>query len=463
MNIKNIGILIPNGWGIKAFLLNDFLEFLSSNANVFIFSTLSGKENFKNFFKRKNVFFEELKINEHKFFQRLFSDFLIYSQYFRKPTHLNQTYYKLYPAKGLKNKIIKNIKINLAKYFGKYISIDFQKFLEKNIFSYNNEIKRLKEIYSKNEISLIFSTLPLIHFFEHPALFAAKELNLKTSCMITSWDNFASKGRLPVKFDHYFCWSDLMKKELMEFYPFIQESQISVTGPPQFDYYFKKEFLLSKDEFFKKIGANLNKKLILWAAASQNQFPTEEQVIESFFKKMKNGAIKKESQLVLRAHPIGGLIRFKKLLENNKEIIPMETNSEDPKFLLKWVPTKEDIIDLVNILYYSDVIINHCSTMTLDACAFDNPVINISYDIEKNSKLEKYLKNCYKYDHYTCVLDFQAVKIANSEDELIEEINEYLEKAETDSEGRKKLLDLQIKYKDGKNSVRIAEKLLELV
>lgn len=459
--MKKIAILAPNGWGIKNFLLNDFLEVLFSKSKVYVFTPLAKNEKFLEFFKDLNVKFEKLNIKIFSNFKRHFFDFLIYSQYFRKPTYLNQSYLKLYPI-SKKAAFLKNLKVFFAKYFGKYISIDFQRFLEKFFLGFDEEVKRIKEIYKREKIDLVFSTIPLISYFEHPYLFAAKELKIKTACIITSWDNLASKGRLPIKFDHYFVWNNLMKKELMEWYPFIKEEQVTVSGAPQFDYYFKKEFILEKSEFYKKIGAKLENSIILWAAASQNQYPNEVFIFENFYNALKKQAWVKNVQIVLRAHPIGGLERFKGIIEKYKDVIGMETNKDDPKYLFNWKPSLEDVIYLVNILNYSSIVINHCSTMTLDACAFDKPVINLAYDLEKDSPLEKYVVNCYKYDHYTCVLDYNAVKIVYSQEELLDAVKEYLENPKKDQEGRLNLLNLQISNKKGNSSQIIAEKLLEI-
>lgn len=459
--MKKIAILAPNGWGIKNFLLNDFLKVLSSKSKVYIFTPLAEEKNFKEIFHNSNINFEKINLNIFSSFKRHFFDFLTYSQYFRKPTYINQSYLKLY-VRSKKADLLKNLKIFLAKCLGKNISIDLQRFLEKFILGFKKEVKRIKEIFLREKIDLVFSTVPLISYFEHPSLFAAKELKIKTACIITSWDNFASKGRLPIKFDHYFVWSNLMKKELMEWYPFVKDEQITVSGAPQFDYYFKNDFKMKKEDFFKKIGVDLNKKIILWAAASENQYPNEDKIIENFYIEFKKRDIFKGAQLVLRAHPIGGLLRFKNFLEKYPEITKMETNSEDPKKLFKWLPSKNDILDLVNILLYSDVVINHCSTMTLDACAFDKPVINLAYDLEKGSPLEKYVINCYQYDHYTCVLDFNAVKMAYSQEELLDAIKEYLENPKKDQEGRLNLLNLQISNNRGNSSKIIAEKILEI-
>jgi hypothetical protein len=47
-----------------------------------------------------------------------------------------------------------------------------------------------------------------------PPVLAAKSLGIPTATFIFSWDNLTSKGRISAPFDHYLVWSDLMKREL---------------------------------------------------------------------------------------------------------------------------------------------------------------------------------------------------------------------------------------------------------
>ena len=48
---------------------------------------------------------------------------------------------------------------------------------------------------------------------------AARDLGIPTATLIFSWDNLTSKGRIVAPFDHYLVWSELMRSELLRFYP----------------------------------------------------------------------------------------------------------------------------------------------------------------------------------------------------------------------------------------------------
>jgi hypothetical protein len=110
---------------------------------------------------------------------------------------------------------------------------------------------------------------------------AAKENRVPTSAFIFSWDNLTSKGRIPVLFDHYLVWSELMKREMLHFYPQTSPDSIHISGTPQFETYFYDDFGYSKAEFYAKIGMDsaFNGKLILYSCGDKSTSPNDDYYI----------------------------------------------------------------------------------------------------------------------------------------------------------------------------------------
>ena len=84
-------------------------------------------------------------------------------------------------------------------------------------------------------------------------LTAAQDLGIPTSTFIFSWDNLP-KATMVVETDHYFVWSEYMRDELQRYYPSIAESQIHVTGTPQFEPQYDHSLSQSREDFFKEFG-----------------------------------------------------------------------------------------------------------------------------------------------------------------------------------------------------------------
>ena len=80
-------------------------------------------------------------------------------------------------------------------------------------------------------------------------LTAANELGITTGTFIFSWDNLP-KATMVVEPDFYFVWSENMKQELLNYYPFIDAKNVFITGSPQFEPHFNPELRISREQFF---------------------------------------------------------------------------------------------------------------------------------------------------------------------------------------------------------------------
>ncbi len=238
---------------------------------------------------------------------------------------------------------------------------------------------------------------------------------------------------------------------------------ITVVGPPQFDFYRRPGLIKDRAQFMRSIGGDPSRKLILWSGVSWNQMPNEPAVLELLCQAIREGRVYGHPQVLVRPHPIGGGARFGEVRKRYPEILFTETNSTDVRYLIDWMPLREDVVLLVNSLAHADLNINHCSTMTLDSCAFDRPVVNLAFDLESGSEMEKRVRDCYSYDHYRSVLELGAARVAYSLDELIAHVNTYLENPALDRAGRAKLLKFQCGEVDGKAAERAAQCLLGLL
>jgi hypothetical protein len=339
---------------------------------------------------------------------------------------------------------------------------DRQEAIERAFLGLGAESRRIQAALTAWKPDLVFSTLPLIAHYERPTLWAARRLGIPTVGGITSWDNLHSKGRRPIPFDHYLVWSEWMRGHLLEIHPDIAPEAVSVIGAPQFDLYFRADMRKSREAFLKSIGGDAGRRLILWSGASTNQFPNEPAVIEHFCTAAREGKLLGNPQILVRPHPIGGGARYAELRRRFPEVLFTETNASDPVYCLGWLPLQEDAAVLVNSVLHCDVNINHCSTMTLDCCTQDRPVVNIAFDLEPGSEMEHYLRNCYRYEHYRPVLDLGAVRLANTLEELLGAVNSYLEDPSLDREGREALVRLHCGAADGQAASRAAGTLMGL-
>src|SRR5262249_41822062 len=85
---------------------------------------------------------------------------------------------------------------------------------------------------------------------------AAKQLGIPTAAFIFSWDNLTSQGRIIPDYDYYLVWNEALRDQLLSIYPYVRYGRVFVTGTPQFDFHFRSEFSLTREEFCTKTGAD---------------------------------------------------------------------------------------------------------------------------------------------------------------------------------------------------------------
>lgn len=457
-----IVVLAAQGRCVRDWFLSNFLPALTTQAEVIVFSPQA--ELLRQHLNQPRVSFERMEAKPLGTIQRNSAMAIEFAHFYRQQTYIHKSILSrsLY-GWPRKSRLRVNVLKGAARYLLRRFSTDSLELLERMSLGLMAESKRIEGVFRRLQIDLVFSTLPLIAHYERPALWAAQRLGIPTVCVITSWDNLFSKGRLPVHFSHHMVWSERMKEDLCAHYPDIKPTAITVIGAAQFDFYRHRELLKDRVEFLCSIGGDPSRKLILWSGSSVNQMPNEPAVAELFCEAIRSERVHGSPQILIRPHPIGGGANFAQLRKRYPEVLFTETNSTDTQFLIRWLPLLEDSILLVNSVAHCDVNINHCSTMTLDSCVLNRPVVNIAFDLVSGSEMEEYVRNCYLYDHYRSVLDLGAVRMAYSLDELITQVNAYLENPELDKEGRARLLKLQCGGVDGKAVERAAECLLGLV
>ena len=242
-------------------------------------------------------------------------------------------------------------------------------------------------------------------------LLAAQELGIPSATFIFSWDNLP-KATMVVETDYYFVWSDLMKKELLFYYPYIKEEQIFVTGTPQFESHFDTNKLLSKKVFFKQNDLDLDKKYICYSGDDVTTCPDDPKYLEDVAKAIRE-LNKKEHSLgiVFRRCPVDFSNRYDEVLENYKEVItPIAPLWK--KIGNGWntvLPTQNDIDVQMNTIAHTELVVNLGSSMVFDYIAHNKPCAFVNYDVVSKKLSDWSVKKIYNYVHFRSMPDNNAV------------------------------------------------------
>ena len=460
--MKILGIVITDGVGFRNFMLSNFMQEISQQFDaVVIYSGLP-----KSAYQTKlpsNIEIKELEVfTESKltWFFRKWKE-VAHLQKFKAFYGMNDNLVSGYP----KNNSLRSLLVKGIYFFTRFIhsddSISITEKMQFLTFSKHSVTQSYKKLLKEDQPTHVFFTHQRPPFLA-PFLVAAKKLKIPTSTFIFSWDNLASKGRMLGTFDHFLVWSDLMKAELLYFYPRVKKENVKVVGTPQFEPYVMPNYETTKEDFYKKFGLDDSKKVICYSCADVSIGKNDPVVIAAIANAIRSKDIESEVQLLVRTSPAEDDARFKAI----REVFP-EIKWNVPKWTLtrenhaeSWsqrVPSEEDIKDLRALLEYVDLNVNMCSTMSLDFMLFNKPVINTVFGKETNGLYND--QRFLNYDHYKKVVESGAVTIAKNERELIVQMNEALANPTKRTAQRKAMIDLQISKSLLGTSKRIAETL----
>ncbi|MGH9800372.1 MAG: hypothetical protein ACRD82_08415, partial [Blastocatellia bacterium] len=171
-------------------------------------------------------------------------------------------------------------------------------------------------------------TRPSVVFCSHqrppevlPAILAARSLGIPTATFIFSWDNLTSKGRIAAPFDHFLVWSELMRGELLRYYPDVTPDRVHVVGTPQFDPYAASELHWSREEFFARVGADLSRPLICYSGGDTGTAPEDHLHVRILMEMIRNGTVKGDPQIILRPAPVDDGARYDEVRRDYPELI----------------------------------------------------------------------------------------------------------------------------------------------
>lgn len=288
-------------------------------------------------------------------------------------------------------------------------------------------------------------------------------------CIVLSWDNTSGFGMAGYEPDHVITWTDIMKRELVEFHD-IDEKKISVGGIAHFDHYYNKNTILTKEALCEELDLDTEKKIIFYATKSPKRFPWGPEFAKDVAEAIESGKIASDSQLLIRIHPLhyrrqNGRYIFKDILDQYADLeakyncirlnIPRVV-SEKMDFNL---PHSEQTL-VAGILKNSDVMINMFSTMVIEACIFDTPSINVCIREKCRADYRKSRQDImidYHQTHNRRVVDTQGVKTVFTMDELLNAINLYLKNPLMDTENRKIVVENEAGPYKGNAGEKIAE------
>lgn len=269
-------------------------------------------------------------------------------------------------------------------------------------------------LYRDLRPSLVFNGSHVHSAIAIQAVQAAQWLGIPTAAFIFSWDNLTSQGRIIPSYDYYLVWNEDLKRQLTTIYPEVHPERVFVTGTPQFDFHFRPESYASREEFCSQIGADPERPIVFYSTGMANHMRGEPAVVEQIADMLPSMPGRAAPQLVVRVYPKDRSGRFGPLKQRRPDIL-----FPAAQWIDNWLtPTEDDTRLLTNMLRHADVGINVASTISLELCMFDKPVVNVGYDPPNGEAVEVPFARYYEFDHYRPIVESGAVSVAWSPEEM---------------------------------------------
>jgi len=454
---KKILFVVENGFVSRSLLRSDFLNCLKENfKQVVVLVPLQKLVYYRERYQRDNVIFDEIKETKDGWLKQKFYTLLKFS----------------IPSREARFKLMKNIfkedgfQFNIWFFYFPPVFIShvlshfkfWRGFLRKIYSTFSLDPKCL-DILQKHRPDVVFAnyTGVFVKNFNLKLLKAAKKKGILTIGNIVSWDQLYSKVFITHHTDFLNVHNEIIKKEAVRMGDFKRE-KIVITGIPHFDFYFKKELAMPREQFFESIGGDAQKKLVFYAADLAAQKVNDAHFVAFF------DAFTRERgdvQVYFRPHPKalfdGKLISQ---YQDNRHLIFEQATG---KMLGRFFELAEkDNQLLFNLIFHCNVVVCFTSTILIEGCLLDRPVVSVYYNGRVPLQYYYRLQTHRNKEHLEQVLSRGCSRVCLNDGQLREALNDYLENPALDSQPRKLVAQEQAFLLNGKAAYTLAQEITEI-
>lgn len=459
----HIVLVIPRGEAVRNFLYSDTLKVLSKNARVTLLSVLHDEQ----FCNRFGPLVDAIIPLNHRPEHRIVANFrhLLHEAHFRWLwSKVAQNVWEIRTDKA--NTFRKRLRWLLFRSGARLLAnrpllkilTDFERYLTWQLRPDNEFV----ELFRQLQPDLVFNGSHIHGQAAELPVKIAHRLGIPTAGFIFSWDNLTSRSRIFVPYDYYFVWHESMKRQLLDIYPNIKPDNVFVTGTPQFDFHFKPEFHLSREELAAELGIDPRRPFIFYTTGIAKHFPEEHRHVQFIANLLQEADFDPRPQLVVRTYVKGTSPEMKALAAQDLANVVFPKVKWDAEW---YMPMYEDLAIYTSCLRHAALGINAASTVSLELMMFDKPVMNIGFDPPGSNIPKAYRwKRHIDFDHYRSVANSGAVMVAYSQDDIRSMIARGLAQAtNTERAARSDFLCRTFgETLDGQAGNRIAQRLLSL-
>ncbi len=290
--------------------------------------------------------------------------------------------------------------------------------------------------------------------------------------VIVGWDNTSSYNIPGADVQWAACWSEIQKEEMVKGSDW-DPQRVAVCGIPSYDGYIRKQWLIPREEYFKRHGLDPNRKLISYASSFVHYAPNLPN-IETLAKLVASDSLAEPAQLLIRLHPSHFQDKPKIFAEERARVFELEKKYPHVRVVQPVALGGslgyyggEDMDEKASMMAYSDVMATVYSTMVVEAAVHDTPIVAAVIDSPNGwgvpNKFSLSLKEIGDWPTHQRFRRARAGRVARDENELREALNLYLKDKSADAAQRRKFIEDEITRADGLAGRRAAEFILRVL
>jgi hypothetical protein len=280
---------------------------------------------------------------------------------------------------------------------------------------------------------------------------------------ILSFDNLTTRSWIPITFDLYLLWNSDNVAQLRRGYPQTTEREVRIVGSPQFDFYWKPDYLWHEDEWRHRLGLPSNRPVLLFAGGYFKCAPHEPQFLGQIDDAIEANEIVEKPIILFRCHPVDPLERWQAVLQRAKHVVVDNPWQLGGKILGHTNIGTEDICKLASTLYHCNVHVNVASTMTVDGAIFDKYQVGPAYDDSLTRKYDRAALECYYQEHFLPITRSGGIDIVRDRKNLILATRTGFSNPERLREGRRRIVAGICTFTDGKCAQRVSSAVREFM
>lgn len=299
----------------------------------------------------------------------------------------------------------------------------------------------------------------------------AARRGIRTAAVTVGWDNPSSYGLPGAPVEYITCWSEIQKQEYVLGSDWDPE-HVFIGGIPAYDGYFRREWLLPREEYFRLHGLDPQRRLLSYACSFETLHPNFPNM-KTLADLVNAEAFAEPCQLLIRFHP-NHFIAGSRFEEERKRTIEYvkgmpHVHVVDPVSLGAGLAhySGEDMPEKASMMAYSDVFLTVYSTMVVETAIHDRPIVSVTIDQPGGwNRKDVYSLPLTAIGDWPTHQRFRlsgAGRVADSAEKIIEYVNFYLRNPQADSEKRRKFIQDECTFTDGSAGKRTANFILSLV